>query len=170
MAAKIHIDAANVAVFKCPECKKSWKKDLSQVINRLKNNRINCNCPCGCSFPVLLERKSPREETIDPAPADNRRHKRKIATLTGGFIHDKSKRRGAIYIKNISKSGVGFELSSDQFMHIGDRLSLKFNLDDPDHSFLYEEVIVKKIQGRYVGAEFCEFRHKNSLELYVEDD
>jgi len=170
MIAKVSLDNENSAVFECPDCKKSWKKDLSQVKDRLNNIRINCNCPCGRSFQVLLETKTPLQEATGPAPDEKRRHKRKVAVLTGGFIHDRSKRRGAIYIKNISRSGVGFELSSDQFMHVGDRLRLKFNLDDPERSFLYKEVIVKKIQGKHVGAEFCEFRHKDGLELYLKEN
>ena len=169
MVDKVSMDNENSAVIRCPECKKSWKKDLSQVKDRPNNIRINCNCPCGCTFQVLLEAQAQPQQAADSSPDDKRRHKRKVAVLTGGFMHDRSKRRGVIYIKNISRSGVGFELSSDQFMHVGDRLSLKFNLDDPDRSFLYKEVIVKKIQGKYVGAEFCELRHKDGLELYLEE-
>ena len=154
MVEKVLLNSKNIATFKCPECKKSWKKDLSKLDDRFKIGRIKCKCPCGFSFPVIL---------------DYRRYPRKTTQLTGAFIHDKTKRRGLIYVKNISKSGIGFELSSDQFMHAGDRLSLKFNLDDAEKSFLYKEVMIKKITGKYVGVEFCEFRHKDGLALYLED-
>jgi len=46
---------------------------------------------------------------------------------------------------------------------------LKFNLDDPERSFVYEEGIVRKIEGIYVGVEFCEFRHREALEVYLSD-
>jgi len=59
----------------------------------------------------------------------------------------RSKRIDIIEIRNFSKSGLGFELKSKQFIHTGDRLSLKFNLDDPQKSFIYEEGIGKKIDG-----------------------
>jgi len=154
MMEKVFINSENIATFKCPECKKAWEKNLSKLGDHFKNSRIKCNCPCGFSFPVILE---------------HRRHTRKKTKLTGAFMHDKSKRRGLINVKNISKSGVGFDLSTNQFMHVGDRLSLKFNLDDSEKSFLYKEVIVKKITGKYVGVEFCEFRHKDGLELYLEE-
>jgi len=104
-----------------------------------------------------------------PITLDNRRHQRKTTNLTGAFIHDKTKIRGLINIKNISTSGIGFELNSKQFLHIGDRMALKFNLDDPAGSYLYKEGIIKKIDGNYVGMEFCEFRHKDSLEPYLKD-
>lgn len=151
MAERVFINAENMATFQCPQCKKSWKKDFSQL-SRFNSNRLRCKCPCGHTFAVILEK---------------RRHVRKAAELSGSFIHDRTKRRGIIHIKNISISGVGFDLTSDQFMHVGDRLGLKFNLDDPPRSFLYKEVIVRKISGRYVGVEFCEFKHKDALEIYL---
>lgn len=154
MVEKLFVNSDNIATFECPKCKKSWKKDLSQQIDRFINDRIKCTCPCGFSFPVTL---------------DKRRHLRKITALTGSFVHERSKRRGIIHVKNISKSGVGFELTSEQFMHVGDRLGLKFNLDDPERSFQYKEVIVKKIDGKYVGVEFCEFRHRGGLESYLKE-
>lgn len=153
MAKNLFVNSDNIATFECPKCKKSWKKDLSQQIDRFINKRIKCTCPCGFSFPVTL---------------DKRRHLRKITDLTGAFVHEGSKRRGIIHVKNISKSGVGFELSSEQFMHVGDRLGLKFNLDDPERSFLYKEVIVKKVEGKYVRVAFCELRHNDGLESYLE--
>jgi len=116
--------------------------------------RMKFKYPCGHSFFVFF---------------DKRRHRRKPAKLTGAFIHERSRRRGIIEIKNISKSGIGFELTTSQFMHVGDRLELKFNLDDSERSFVYEEGIVKKIEGNYVGVEFCEFRHRDALEEYLQD-
>jgi len=151
MPEKVFVNSENIAVFECPQCKKKWKKDFSQL-NQFGSNRLKCKCPCGHSFSVILEK---------------RRHDRKAAELTGSFIHDRSKRRGIIHIKNISMSGVGFELTSEQFMHVGDRLGLKFNLDDSPRSFLYKEVIVRKISGPYVGVEFCEFKHHDALEIYL---
>jgi len=155
MAAKVFVSFEYIGTFECPKCKKSWNKNLSNLKDRLENNRVKCNCPCGHSFPATLDR---------------RRYPRKLANLTGAFVHDKSKRRGLINVKNISKSGLGFILSSEQFMHIGDRLGLKFNLDDPEGSFLYKEVIVKKIDDMYVGVEFCEFRHRDALESYLKEN
>ena len=154
MVEKVFVSFEYIGTFECPKCRKSWTKDLSNLKDRLKNNRVKCKCPCGHSFPAILE---------------HRRHPRKITNLTGAFVHDRSKRRGSINVKDLSKSGVGFELSSEQFMHVGDRLSLKFNLDDPEGSFLYKEVIVKEIVGRHVGAEFCEFRHRDALESYLKE-
>lgn len=153
MVEKVFANSDYVATFECPQCKKTWKKDLSQLKNRINKSQVNARCSCGFTFPITL---------------DKRRHRRKTTNLTGAFIHDRLKIRGLINIKNVSKSGIGFELNSKQFMHVGDRIVLKFNLDDQNKSFIYEEAIVKKIDGNYVGVEFCEFRHRDSLESYLE--
>jgi len=156
MEEKVFIDSRNFAVFKCPECGNSWKKDLTPIRDRINKNghRIKFRFPCGHSCSVSF---------------DNRRHQRKATKLTGAFIHERSQRRGIIEVINISKSGIGFKLNSKQFMHVGDRLALKFNLDDPERSFVYEEGIIKKIEGNDVGVEFCEFRHRDALEAYLAD-
>ena len=152
MSEKVFVTLENIGIFECPECRKSWTKDLSNLKNILKNNRVICNCPCGHSFRAVLER---------------RRHPRKITNLKGAFVHDRSQRRGSIIVRNISQSGARLELSSEQFIHVGERLILKFNLDDPEGSFVHKEAIVKKIDGRDIGVEFCGFSHKNALESYL---
>jgi len=154
MVEKESVSSGNITTIECPQCKKTWKKDLSELKNRINKSQVKSRCPCGFSFPITL---------------DKRRHRRKTTNLTGAFIHERSKIRGLINIKNVSKSGIGFELNSKQFMHVGDRIDLKFTLDDQQKSFIYEEGIVKKIDGNYVGVEFCEFRHRESLESYLED-
>lgn len=74
--------------------------------------------------------------------------------MSGAFIHDKTKIRGMIKVKNISVSGIGLEFTSDYHVHEGDRLELRFNLDDDKNSFVCKEAVVRKIKGNYVGAEF----------------
>jgi len=154
MVEKVFVNSENIATFKCPVCATSWEKDLSQLTDSLKNNRIKINCPCGFSSPAILEK---------------RRHPRKTTDLTGAFMHDRSKRRGIIYVKNISKSGVGIKLSAEQFIHAGDRLLLKFDLDDQEKTFLNKEAVVKHVEGNFLGLEFCEFRNDDRLESYLRE-
>ena len=75
MVEKVFVNSENIATFKCPVCEKSWEKDLSQLKDSLKNNRIKINCPCGFSSPAILEK---------------RRHPRKTTDLTGAFLHDRN--------------------------------------------------------------------------------
>jgi hypothetical protein len=155
MTVKVFLNDQQKATFKCPECEKSWTKDLSKFKNHEKMIRLKCKCPCGHSFPVQLEK---------------RRHSRKSTNLGGAFIHDLKKYRGVITIKNLSKSGIGFEHSSGHFIHEGDRLELRFNLDDSKKSYICKEGIIRKIDGDYIGVEFAEIiREHDFLHPYIDE-
>jgi hypothetical protein len=154
MAEKVFLNHECSATFKCPECERSWTKNLSNFKNIDSLTRLKCNCPCGNSFPVSLEK---------------RRHYRKSTELGGAFIHDKKKIRGLITIKNISVSGIGFELTSDYHVHEGDRLELRFNINDEKSSFICKEAVIRKIKGNYVGAEFgAIIREHDKLHPYID--
>ena len=156
MIEQVFVDAQKKATFKCPECDNSWTKDLTKLKSHKKLVRLKCKCPCGHSFPILLGK---------------RRHFRKNADLDGAFIHDKLKTRGLINIKNISKSGIGLKLSTDQFIHEGDRLEVRFNLDDPSKSYICKEVVVRKIEGNYLGVEFSDItREYDHLHSYLVEE
>ena len=152
MAEKVFVNSNMVGTIACPQCKKHWEKDLSKFKNLSNINGIKCKCPCGYSFPIELER---------------RKHFRKQTNLTGSYLHDKSKIRGLITIKNISKSGVGLELNTKQFFPKGGKLVLKFNLNDEKRSYICKEAIVKKTDGTSVGLEFIDIENDENLELYL---
>lgn len=156
MAERVFLNAHHIANFLCPQCEKLWKKDLSALQNLTRNTVVNCKCPCGHVFPVVIER---------------RRFPRKSTNLGGAFIHDKKKTRGVIVVKNISFGGLGFELTSDYRIATGDVVLVRFNLDDPFGTLVARESLIRKIRGRYVGAEFLERVWKHDLlHLYLEED
>jgi hypothetical protein len=141
MAEKIHLDSEHCASITCPECKKSFKIDLSRLETSMKQIRVNCNCPCGNSFPVILDR---------------RRHERKKTQLTGAYIHDKKKTRGLIKIVDLSRSGIGFESFSDHRISTGDVLTVRFNLDDAFNTLINKEILTKRINKNFIGNEFLD--------------
>jgi len=143
-----------MGTIECPMCKKHWEKDFSKFPDVFKNSGFNCKCPCGHSFAIKLER---------------RRHDRKQTDLTGSYLHDKTKARGLINIKNLSRSGVGLELNTRQPMPRGDKLLLKFNLDDAKKSYLCREAIVKKSDGSRVGLEFSDSDPDENIEFYLKN-
>lgn len=154
MIERIFLDEQNLATFKCPKCAKSWKKDLSGFTDRNKRIQLKCKCPCGNTFPVVEER---------------RRDYRKDITVTGAYFDNKKEIRGLITVKNISKSGVGLELSTVQPFRIGDKLQLKFNLDNYQKSFVDKEGIIKKIAGSYLGIQFVDETWEEGLKDYFSD-
>jgi hypothetical protein len=152
----VYPDPEGMISLTCPNCKKSFRKNLSNY--KISNRQINlrCNCPCGNSFSVILDR---------------RRHLRKKTHLTGAYIHDKRKSRGVINIKDLSRSGIGFELASDNKDYIissGDVLTVRFNLDDVFQTLITKEVIAKRIQGKFIGNEFLDILYEHDLlHLYL---
>ena len=154
MTEKIFINDQNQATFKCPKCGKSWAKDLSNFKDLNKRIRLKCNCPCGHSFPVSQER---RKDT------------RKAITVTGAYFHDKKKIRGLITVKNISKSGVGLQYNTKQHIPKGNKLLLKFNLNDAKKSYLCKEAVIKKADGTTVGLEFTDTDLDKDLEIYLKE-
>ncbi|MFC1534226.1 PilZ domain-containing protein [Thermodesulfobacteriota bacterium] len=153
MVERIFLDSENHASFLCPQCQKLFKKDLTKFINHDKKIIFKCQCPCGHSFPVLLDR---------------RRYPRKDTDLRGAFIHDKKRIRGAINIKNVSLGGLGFELGSKYLISTGDILLVRFNLDDVFNTMVSKEALIKKIKNTYIGAEFLERTWKHDLfHLYL---
>lgn len=155
MVGSVFLDSENLATFICPQCQRSWKKDLTAFINHNKKILFRCNCPCGHSFPVLLER---------------RRYARKDTDLRGAFIHDKKKIRGAINIRNVSLGGLGFELTSDYLISPGDIVLVRFNLDDAFNTLITKEALIRKMIKKYVGAEFLEKTWKHDIfHLYLNE-
>jgi hypothetical protein len=151
MTEKIYLDEHDQATFKCPECGKSWTKDLSGFKDAHKRIQLKCKCPCGHTFPVIEER---------------RKDFRKTVAVTGAYFHNQREIRGLITVKNISKTGAGLVLSTKQPLNKGDRLQLKFNLDDPRKTFVDKEGIVKKIEDHYVVLQFIDENWNEELKDY----
>ena len=152
MTENIFLDDQNRATFNCPKCSKSWTKDLSGFKDLNKRIQLKCKCPCGHAFPVIQERRN---------------GSRKPVTVTGAYFHSRREIRGLITVKNISKSGVGLVLSTQQSINKGDKLQLKFNLDNARKSFIDKEGVVKKIEGNYVGVQFVDATWGEELKGYV---
>lgn len=151
MSEKVFIDSKSVGNIVCPECNKQWEKDFSTVKNFNSVNGFKCKCPCGCLFSIVLER---------------RRHERRETHLTGSYMHDKTKIRGLVNITNLSKSGAALELNTKQLIPKGDKLVLKFNLDDAHKTYLCKEAVIKKSDGSTVGLEFVGEPSDETLEAY----
>jgi len=151
MTEKIYLDEHNQATFTCPKCQKSWTKDLSAFKDAHKRIQVKCKCPCGYIFPAIQER---------------RKEFRKNVTVTGAYFHNKREIRGLITVKNIAKSGLGLVLSTKQSLNKGDKLQLKFNLDDPKKTFVDKEAVVQKTEGNYVVLQFTDKNWDEELKDY----
>ena len=139
MQTKALLDAKNEALFFCPSCKKKYRRDLSKRKDIGQGSKLSCRCSCGAKFSIVLER---------------RRHNRKPTELSGAYLHQRYQLRGGITVQNLSRSGAGIELTSDRRIFEGDTLTLKFNLDDDQKTFVTKEAVIRKKKGNYIGVEF----------------
>ncbi|MCP4023417.1 MAG: hypothetical protein GY729_16350 [Desulfobacteraceae bacterium] len=149
----IKIDSLDTAKFACPECKKTKVMQLSEY--NLKNNRtkVKCNCRCGHSFKIVLEKKL------------NISHE---TELIGTFVSSgQIKCSGKMIIKKLNSSGILFKTNLEQRIIPGLRIMVEFVLDDPKQSIVKKEVVVKAKQGKYFSANFVSSDHYDNLGPYL---
>jgi hypothetical protein len=73
-----------------------------------------------------------------------------------------------VVIISLSVSGVGFTLKNNKALELGQVYDLTFNLDDDSHAIICEEIIVRRVNGVFVGAEFYHSdRYNCELDFYI---
>jgi len=139
----VYVTSDNTARFECPHCHKSKAMDVSRFLTDTRAARIKVKCPCGCDFPVILEK---------------RRGYRKDANLAGTYIHyidGREAGRGVMTVKDISAGGVKLRITSTKNFSVGDFLRVEFHLDDSHHSMIQKKVVVRNIGDTHLGCEFA---------------
>ncbi len=137
MTAKVLMNEKNMATFICPKCNKVKAANVSKYKDIETAVKIKCSCPCGHSYSVILER---------------RKHNRKQLNLIGNYVSLKDNNRGTMIVVDLSRTGLGIELSVEQKLDIGEKLFLEFRLDDKQNSKIEREVDVRSIKGTLVGV------------------
>jgi hypothetical protein len=151
-AHKVRLTPDNVAVIKCPHC------GTTRTVNaeKLNNPRgpLKGRCKCGAAFHVLFEvRKAYRKET----------------RLHGNYVkHSAGQEQGRIIVKNISLSGIGFTTLSKHNLKQGDKVKLKFTLDDKRRSEIEKNGVVNVVNDKSIGCEFMDSDHQDkALGFYL---
>lgn len=136
-----------IATFVCPECGKEKTADVSKYRSELRLIKVGCKCPCGHGFSVFLDR---------------REYERKNVTLTGTYIllyNGREMNRGPMMVMNISRTGLQMNVFKERQVEIGDRLIVKFNLDNEEKTPIQQEVIVRHFEDLLIGVEFFSPSH-----------
>ena len=142
----VYVDKRGIANVVCPVCEKSEHVDVSEISSSYVPREATC--ACGTTFVVLFEK---------------RRHHRKEVNLPGVYW-DKSDRNesGYMIVKNLSRSGIGFQVLSKDFKEMdgidwikpGVILHVEFRMKDKGRSVVHGDVVVRNTNRAYVGAEF----------------
>lgn len=136
---KSFVKTNDTASIRCPEC--ALVKNIS--VGKFRNGRhtLKTRCSCGNTFLVAL---------------DFRRHYRKPTNIVGMYTIIGSSRGGGglMRVHNISRSGVGFSISGQHNINVGQKALLNFKLNDKKQTELTKKVKIKSIRNNAIGCEF----------------
>ncbi len=129
----------------CPRC--GHKESVS--IGRLQNlgNAVAVHCSCKKQFVAVLEK---------------RRSRRKAVLLEGyftsdvgpGMEKDAESKWGPMVVKDLSKTGLRFTSAKAHLVKAGDRLMVRFNLDNSNRALIHKPATVVSVDDREVGCRF----------------
>jgi PAS domain S-box-containing protein len=133
--------AANLA---CKNCNHQKRLDISEI--RVLGTQLKVTCACGETMFIKVELRQEHRKSVD---------------LPGMFIRSrndhlnlKSNDWGRVRVCNLSRHGVGFKAPAKTELRVGDRLRLKFTLDNTAGSVIQKEVDVRSVAGGVVGCQF----------------
>lgn len=148
---KIYIDASSRATILCSNCGRSKVADVSRYTSH--DGSIKVRCSCGFIFAFELVK---------------RRQYRKAVKLWGEYIRMGAvKEVGEIIVEDLSRTGLAFSTILKNNIRVNDILKTKFVLDNPQKSMIVRNVVVKRINGRSIGAEFCDNQVDKNLAFYL---
>ena len=149
---KIHVNHNNEGEITCPECSKM--KTISATSQLLTKRAIKVKCSCGHSFSVSL---------------DHRRFTRKNIEIPGVLYQAESTEILCnVTITSLSVSGIGFTTKSLHNIYIDSAFEIEFKLDDDPDATIREAIVIRRISGLNVGAEFSEQEKYNyELDFYM---
>jgi uncharacterized Zn-finger protein len=149
---KVYINDEQEGEIICPRCKK--KKTINVSNRRIPQKPIKIKCYCGHTFNIELE---------------YRKHHRKIVNIPGKiFQRYSNKEIDDVIVISLSVTGLGFETRSLSDIKINDLLEIEFTLDDDFDSIVREEIVVKRVEGNFIGAEFFDQdKYHYELDFYI---
>jgi hypothetical protein len=140
MIQSVFVNKENKAIFTCPKCTKAKTSDVSTLVLEKKKLSVRVKCPCGHIYSVILER---------------RKYYRKKTSFPGIFKLEQNPKEYFITVTNLSRFGLQFYSSESDKLQVGDRIGVEFRLDDKIRSLIRKKVLIRRMEGNVVGAEFC---------------
>jgi hypothetical protein len=157
MVQKASIGKGGITVFTCPHCARTKLVDTSQFAKfEQRVVRIKLTCECKEAYFVDLDRRlSPRKDV----------------NLSGSYCHFSFGdgelglriHNAQVAIKNISKTGMRFELPEAPPLSPGDVIKVGIQLDETNQLVVEKEVEIKHISHSTVGAKFTHVSENDSF-------
>jgi hypothetical protein len=134
-----HVDNKDMAIITCPSCGILKKVSVAKFKN--SKHQISTRCQCGKRFDVQLNFRSSYRKEVQLAGM--------FMILPPGASH-----WCEMVVRDISRTGVGFQNTDNVVVKTGHSLRVKFKLDNAKKTMVEKDVVVKIVNGQYVGCEF----------------
>lgn len=139
----VYISSKNSATFTCPKCETTKTVDVTRYAQIEQKVKVKSTCRgCGHAWTSVLEK---------------RKKYRKGVSLQGTFAHIVDNRpvyKGAMEVINISAGGLKIKLQGPLDLNLNDKLRVEFNLDDARNTLISKDVLVKNLDGPYIGLAY----------------
>ncbi len=142
MIKTVYISATNQATFTCPQCEATKTVDVSRYAKMDQTVKVKSTCGCGHTWTSVLEK---------------RKVYRKGVSLPGTFTHlvdNNPVTKGSLEVTDISAGGLKIKLLELIDLRLNDKLRVEFHLDDARHTLISKDVLVKNIDGIYIGVAY----------------
>jgi hypothetical protein len=94
---------------------------------------------------------------------DTRTFRRKSVHLPGQYMTPYTTVSGNMTVEDISPAGVKFRTKLNHHIQKGDILNITFALDNAARSEIAKTVVIRYVNDRVVGAEFCDVQANEAL-------
>ena len=141
---KIFVRDNGRALFVCPSCGFTHEIDVNKYKGRGAQT-LNARCRC---------------QKILAINFDFRGHARKDVDLSGSFrVLDKgmTHMKGVMLVRNLSMTGVAFEVTGGDEPMVGQKIALEFHLDDRKMSHIQKDAMVRSTGNGLVGCQFVDY-------------
>jgi len=156
MISKIYISDSGHATFTCPQCETTKTVDVSQYAKMDQTVKVKSRCACGNTWTSVLEK---------------RKQYRKGVSLLGTFTHTvdgNPLNKGTMTIIDLSAGGLKLKLDRPIDLREGHRLYVEFHLDDNRRTLIKKNLLVRNVDGIYIGAAFSSTDpHDPALGFYL---
>jgi len=138
----IYTNLSESVTLVCEQCHRSRALQAADVKDLPQPLKVRC--PCGATFGVnIIVRQFYRRKT----------------RLSGTYVkHDPQRNtileQGRMIVEDISRTGIGLRILSRHTVVVNDVLSVTFTLDDKQKTDIRKPVRVRRIDDRFIGAEF----------------
>ena len=142
MIKTVYISQTNHATFTCPECEATKTVDVTRYAQMEQTVKVKSKCGCGNTWTSVLEK---------------RKVYRKRVSLPGTFtrfVNNNPVHKGSMEVTDISAGGLKIKLLEIVDLEMNDKLQVEFQLDDARQTPISKNVLVKNIDGVYIGVAF----------------